>query len=83
MTQAPPNAVKIWTHGQSLFIEVSNYVIRYPFTSAGLTAALGAIRTHATDTTDRTPGPDPRCEAAKATLHALGLAPVAQRHSRR
>jgi hypothetical protein len=56
-TATPPNAIPIWTDGLSLFTELPGpngpVIIRYPLTSAGLTSALGLVRTRAYDTADR------------------------------
>jgi hypothetical protein len=46
---APPNALKVWTQGRDLFVEVGGWVGRYPLHEGGLSKALTLIQSQRFD----------------------------------
>lgn len=78
----PPNAIPIWSDGLNLWTELPGpfgpVVLRYPLTSAGLSQALGLIRTRTFDTAAPAPTPPKRRPlaqdlAADAALRKAGI----------
>ena len=90
LSAAPARAILLWTDDTDLYAEFPGpdglpVVIRYQLTSAGLSSALGLIRTKATDrgstydwnTTQRNatsgPGTPAQRENARAVLRRLRM----------
>ena len=83
LSARPPNALPFWTDSRNLYTELPGpngpVVLRYPLTAAGLSAALGIIRTRAYDCADRPAAPSDLRPAgtlaeqisARAILHKL------------
>ena len=82
----PPSAIPIWTDGRDLYTIIPGpqgpVMLRYPRTSAGLSAALGLITTRAYDTAAGPAQPSPasgtsprpnKTAVALDKLRALGL----------
>lgn len=82
----PPHAIPLWTDGLSLYTQLPGptgpYVLRYPRTVAGLSAALGLITLNAFDHADgpATPTNSPPAAgtfaqqvAARDALRKLGV----------
>lgn len=86
-TAAPPSALLLWTDNLSLYVQLPGpdalpVVIRYPLTTAGLSSAIGLIRTRAYDGGDRPytppqlpnlPGTPAQRENAREVLRRLGV----------
>lgn len=86
-TAAPRNALLIWTDNLSLYVQLPGpgglpTVIRYPITTAGLSSAVGLIRTRAYDGNNRPytppepfnqPGTPAQRENAREVLRRLGI----------
>jgi hypothetical protein len=87
LTAAPPNALLLWSDGVSIFTELPGpdsrpVIIRYPLTNAGLSSALGLVRTRAYDGRDtemsrpsespNQPGTPAQREYARTLLKRMG-----------
>ena len=82
----PPSARPIWSDGRDIYMIIPGpngpVQLRYPLTNAGLSSALGVIRTRTFDTsagpaqpsgtTHKPKAPDRR-DAALAKLRSMGL----------